>query len=307
MLRRLSPLVVVALLAAACAGDSEPGATRAPERGPFPVTVAAANGEVTVPSRPQRIVSLSPTATEILFAVGAGPRVVAVDDQSSFPPEAPGSDLSGYEPNVEAIASYDPDLVVFADDPGGLGASLAALGIPAISQPAATDLTDTYAQIEQTGEVTGNAPGAERLVAEMQEQVADVVRSIPAFPEQPTYYHELDDTYYTATSDTFIGQVYALAGLRNIADEAKGAGSGYPQLTAEYLLDADPDLIFLADTRCCGQTAETVAQRPGWRALTAVREGHVIELDDDVASRWGPRVVELLEDVAGAVRELEAV
>ncbi|RMH67259.1 MAG: ABC transporter substrate-binding protein, partial [Actinomyces sp.] len=121
-----------------------------------------------------------------------------------------------------------------------------------------------------------------------------------------TYYHELDDTLYTVTSGTFVGEIYALFGLENVADPADADGSafGYPQLSAEYLVDADPDLIFLADTKCCGQSAATVAARPGWDTLTAVREGHVVELDDDIASRWGPRVVDFARAVAAALDTL---
>ena len=103
------------------------------------------------------------------------------------------------------------------------------------------------------------------------------------------------------TSSTFIGQLYSMVGLENIADEAKGAAGGYPQLSAEYIIDADPDLIFLADTKCCGQSPATVADRPGWDRIEAVERGNVIPLDDDVASRWGPRIVEYLRRIGAAV------
>jgi iron complex transport system substrate-binding protein len=116
-----------------------------------------------------------------------------------------------------------------------------------------------------------------------------------------SFYHELDDTYYSVTSSTFIGQLYELVGLRNIADSAKGAGGGYPQLSGEYIIEADPDLIFLADTKCCGQSQATVAARPGWDRIAAVERGNVVPLDDDVASRWGPRVVDLLQRIGRAV------
>jgi iron complex transport system substrate-binding protein len=123
--------------------------------------------------------------------------------------------------------------------------------------------------------------------------------------ESPTYFHELDNTYFTATSDTFIGRVYGLVGLTNIADEAPKAGAGYLQLSEEYIINADPDLVFLADTKCCGESGETVAQRPGWSAISAVQNGAVVELDDDVASRWGPRVIDFLRTVAASVKKLE--
>ncbi len=116
-----------------------------------------------------------------------------------------------------------------------------------------------------------------------------------------TYYHELDQTLYSVTSRTFIGSVYSLLALTNIADKAQGGGGDYPKLSAEYVLSADPDLIFLADTKCCQQSAATVAKRPGWSAVTAVRTGNVVALDDDIASRWGPRVVDFLRTVSERV------
>jgi iron complex transport system substrate-binding protein len=271
----------------------------------FPITVKAANGEVAFDRRPERIVSLSPTATEMLFAIGAGGQVVAVDDNSNYPPEAPMTKLSGYQPNVEAIAKFNPDLVVIATDPGDLEKSLKALGISVLLEPAAKSLDDSYAEIEQLGAATGHVADAAHVVASMKSEIQTLLASVPTFQESPTYYHELDQTYYTSTSKTFIGQIYSLVGLRNIADEAKRAAPDYPQLSAEFIIKADPDIIFLADTRCCGQSSRTVARRPGWGEITAVKTGAVVELDDDIASRWGPRVVDFLRTVVQAVSRLE--
>lgn len=306
--RGIPLLVALALAATACGdGETEPRSAPSPTaEAAFPVTVEPANGPVTIEARPERVVSLSPTSTEMLFAVGAGEQVVAVDDQSNFPPEAPTTELSGFEPNVEAIVEFDPDLVFVSGDVNDLVASLEALDVPVILHPAATTLDDTYAQIDQTGVATGNAAEASELVESMRSEVEELTASTPELEEPPTYYHELDQTYFSVTSETFIGQVYSLVGLENIADEAKGAGSGYPQLSAEFIIDADPDLIFLADVKCCGVTARKVAQRPGWDQITAVQNDAVVELDDDVASRWGPRVVEFLDTVVEAVSELEA-
>jgi iron complex transport system substrate-binding protein len=271
----------------------------------FPVTVEGTNGSVTIGERPERIVSLSPTATEDLFAIGAGDQVIAVDDQSDFPAEAPTTDLSGFEPNVEAIAGYRPDLVVFATEPGDLGASLEALGITALQLDAAPTLEVAFDQIEQLGIATGHAAGAEALVADLRAQVdALVERALPS--ADLSFYFELDDTFYSVTSKTFIGQLFDLLGLENIADAAGKGSGGYPQLSAEYIIEADPDLIFLADTECCGQTPETVAERPGWDRIAAVADGGVVPLDEDVAQRWGPRVVDLLNEIATAAETAEA-
>ena len=306
MLRRTGMVLILCLAVAACGGEVDPQAGPSPSPSPspeggFPVTVEAANGSVSIEERPERIVSLSPTATEMVFAIGAGGQVVAVDDQSNFPPEAPVTDLSGFEPNIEAIAGYEPDLVVIANDIGGLVDSLEGLDIPVALQPAAEDLNGTYEQILALGEMTGAVSGAEVVVGDMQREIDELLEEVPDWVQAPTYYHELDPTFFTVTSDTFIGQVYAMVGLQSIADEAEGAGSGYPQLSSEYIVSANPDFIFLADTKCCGESAETVARRPGWERIEAVRRGNVVELDDDIASRWGPRVVDLLEVVVGSV------
>jgi iron complex transport system substrate-binding protein len=274
----------------------------------FPVTIEAANGPVEVAAEPTAIVSLSPTATEMLYSIGAGDQVIAVDDQSNYPPEAPMTDLSGFTPNVEAISGYEPDLVVVADDSAGLTAALAPLGIPVLSLPAATTFDDVYTQLEQLGVATGHVGEAAEVAAGMQADIDEIVAGLPELATPLTYYHELDNTYYSVTSDTFIGQVYGLLGLENIADAADpgGAAGGYPQLNAEFIITEDPDLVFLADVRCCGESAATVGARPGWTDMTAVTSGAVVELDDDVASRWGPRIVDLLRQVSDSVQQVAA-
>ena len=257
---------------------------------------------------PERIVSLSPAATEVLFALGAGDQVVAVDSLSNYPEEAPLTELSAYEPNLEAIADYDPDLVVADGTNPDLVAGLETLGIAVHVSPAPADLDELYAGIEALGAATGTATGAAGLVEQMQAEIDAILARVPAIEPPLTFYHELDSTLYSITSSTFIGQLYTLAGLENIADAAdpEGTSAGYPQLSAEYLLEADPDLVFLADTKCCAETAETFAARPGFGALRAVRNGDVVLLDDDIASRWGPRVVVLLDIIVTAVEEAPA-
>ena len=309
MRRFLVPLMLlVALVVAGCGQDGSTSDAAAPagQGAAFPVTLDSPGGKVVLDQRPERIVSMSPTATEMLFAIGAGGQVVAVDSNSNYPEEAPKTDLSAYEPNIEAIAGYKPDLVVYSDDPGELAAGLGKLGIPALQQPAAKVLDDTYAQLDQLGQATGHVAEAGKLTATMRTEIEKIAAA--GRPERPlTYYHELDKNLYSATSKTFIGQLYDQLGMKNIADAADMDASGYPQLSAEYVIKADPDMIFLADTKCCGQSAKTVAARDGWDQLAAVKSGGVVELDDDVASRWGPRVVDFLKTVAAKVQTLEPV
>jgi iron complex transport system substrate-binding protein len=272
----------------------------------FPVTVVASNGKVTVTKRPTRIVSLSPTATESLFAIGAGPQVVAVDDQSDYPKSVPRTALSGFTPNVEAIAAYRPDLVVIAYDPKGLSSALQRLGITVLHQDGAKSFKGAYQQIRQLGMVTGRESAAVKLVTGMKAKIARVVADARKARPGLTVYHELDPTLFSATSKTFVGQVYTALGLKNIADAADSAGFGYPQLSAEYVVSADPDLIVLADTVCCGQKASTVAARPGWDRIKAVRTGSVVRVDDSIASRWGPRLVNFFRAMSSALARLRS-
>ncbi len=287
-------------------GTTEPGAGAAQVKAGFPVEVAADNGAVTIPAAPAAIISLSPSATEMLFAIGAGGQVKAVDDQSNHPAGVPTTDLSGFTPNLEAIVGMSPDLLVVSDATPELLDGMAAAKVPVLALGAAVTLDDTYRQIELLGMATGQVRGAAEVVAEMESRISALQASLPKPTKPVRYFHELDDTLYTVTSKTFVGEVYAMLGLVNVADAADKDGSGYPQLSPEALIAADPDLIFLADTKCCGQDARTVATRPGFANLKAVRNNGVIALDDDVASRWGPRVVDLMETIAAALKTRSA-
>jgi iron complex transport system substrate-binding protein len=187
-IRAIATLAVVALVTVGCGGEeSNQGTQSSPtnEAAAFPVTVKAGNGSVTIDVRPESIVSLSPTGTEMLFAIGAGEQVVAVDEFSYYPPEAPTTKLSGSEPNVEAIAKYEPDLVVASDDAGDLGSSLGALDIPLFVAPAAQTLSDSYGQIEQLGAATGNVADAADLVASMQSEIDALVNRFRSSRNRP--------------------------------------------------------------------------------------------------------------------------
>jgi iron complex transport system substrate-binding protein len=279
------PLLAVALAVLGGCGDSEEEQSARAEE-----------------DAPQRIVSLSPTATETLFAIGAGEQVVAVDDQSDHPPRAPRTGLSGHEPNVEAIAGYRPDLVVLSEEaPSDAAKGLRRLGVRVLTEPAAETLNEAYVQIRELGAVTGHRAEAVRVAERTRRRVERLVASVPA-GRSLSVYHELDPSLYSASSGTFLGRIYARLGLRNVADEAaKQAGAEYPQLSGEAVVSADPDLIVLADGECCGQTPAKVGRRPGWSAISAVRRGGVVAIDDDIASRWGPRVPAFIERVVAAI------
>jgi iron complex transport system substrate-binding protein len=304
----IAALTAFLLTAAACGDDStESSDTAAPDTTPADTAAPDTSPADTVPADdvPQAIISLSPTATEMLFAIGAADQVIAVDDFSDYPAEALDKphDLSGYEPNVEAIAALEPDLVIMQNST--VQEQLEALGIEVWVGLAATTFDDVYTQIEQLGAITGHVGEAAELVSQMQTDIQAAVDAATMPAEGLSYYHELDPTFYSVTSNTFVGEVYELFGMTNIADEAE-PGNDYPQLNAEFIVGAAPDLIFLADGTCCGETPETVAARPGWDAIPAVQNGAVVVIDDSVASRWGPRIVEFITAVSDAVIAVSA-
>jgi iron complex transport system substrate-binding protein len=298
-------LLGVALALSAC-GSPDTGAESAPEAesdGAFPVTVEDALGEVTIEEAPERIVSLSPTATEMLFAIGAGDQVEAADEYSNHPEEAPTTELSGFTPNVEAIVEYDPDLVLLARSSEDTAPQLEDVGVPVVVLDDAATLDDAYAQFRLLGEVTGNAEAADAEAERVETELDAVVESVREDVGEVdlTFYQELDDSLYSATSGTFVGQIYEAFGLVNIADAADGAESGYPQLSPEYVVDENPDMIFLSYGD--EETLASVGDRPAFDTVTAVQEDAVYLLDADIASRWGPRVVDFAELVGDAVRE----
>ncbi|MDE0066678.1 MAG: ABC transporter substrate-binding protein [Acidimicrobiaceae bacterium] len=248
-------------------------------------------------SPPQRIVSLSPSATEILFAIGAGPQVVAVDSFSYYPPEAPVTDLSGWDPNVEAVTAYEPDLVVISTDSNDLVASLAAVGIPVLVSPAPSDIEGGYESITELGDATGRVGEAVSLIENLRGEIDAALADAPEVPVR--IYHELGDSYYSASSFGFIGAVYAAMGTTNIADDADPDGYGFPQLTEEYIIESDPELIVITDQ--VAYTRDDVLARPGWGEVSAVANNNVVVVNADIASRWGPRLPQFIAAVVDAL------
>jgi iron complex transport system substrate-binding protein len=299
ILKGLTVPLAMALLAG-CGSSASPGATGGTT---FPLTLRTANGNVTIPQRPSRVVSLSATATEDLYAVGAGKQVVAVDSYSDYPANTPRTSLSGFQPNIEAIAGYRPDLVLVSDDTAGVVQQLGRLGIPVLMEPPAPNLDGAYAQLTQIGQATGHQAQAAAEVSSLKQQVQAALAQVPKTGRRLSVYHELDQTYFSANSKTFIGQIYEMLGLRNIADAAPGSNP-YPQLSSEYITSADPDMIVLADTVCCNQSLATVRLRPGWALISAVEHGAVVAVKDEIASQWGPRIALFIQAVVDELKAL---
>jgi iron complex transport system substrate-binding protein len=279
------------------------------------MTVVSASPGGAAGSAPQCVVSLSPTATETLFAIGAGAQVQAVDKDANFPTAGlPTKRIDALNPSVESIVgicktsashpSTKPDLVVISYDANSIKAKLTAVGVKVVEQDAPKTVSGAFSQIKQLGRLTGHAASAKALVSSLKRTIASDVKSIPPHPGKTlTAYYELDPTYYSITSFTFVGSLLKSLGVVNIADaKSTSADAGYPQLSAEYIVSANPKMIFLADTICCKASATTVAKRPGFSKVSAVDHSEVIALNDDVASRWGPRLKALMNDITSAVK-----
>jgi len=273
----------------------------------YPLVISSGGYTTTIAKKPTRIISLSPSATESLFEIGAGKQVLAVDSLSNFPKSAPITELSAFEPNVEAIAALKPDLVVLSVDAMKsmvVKEALEKLKIPVLMEKAPENLAQAYKEIEILGAVTDRTLEAKRVTFKMAALIKSIINRTKK-TVKITFFHELDNTLYSVTSDTFIGKVYKDFGLVNIADKAAGADSyGYPQLSAEYLLKADPDVIFLADAEY-GESAATVKARAGWSGITAVTKKNVFALPNDIPSRWGPRLVDFYRYVAACLSKVK--
>jgi iron complex transport system substrate-binding protein len=257
--------------------------------------------------RPARIVSISPSATETLFAIGAGDQVIAVDEESDHPAGVPRTDLSSYQPNVEAIVGYEPDLVVLpASVPRDVRAGLQRVGLRVLAQPAPANLGDAFAQMRELGRITGHAEAGQQLAERTQAKVERLIVDAPS-GNGLDFFHELDPDLFTTGTKSFIGRIYQRLGLENVADPAaRRAGTPYPQMSSEAVVSADPDLIVLADTECCDQSPAKVTRRPGWQQVAAVKAGAVVAIDDDIASRWGPRIPVFVASVVEAMQRARA-
>ena len=268
------------------------------------IALACGHTSSAMASTPQRIISLSPSATEDLFAIGAGKQVIAVDSLSNYPKGAPLSKLDAFSPNVEAIAKYKPDLVILqssATKASAVKAALEKLKVKVFFEVTPTDVNGAYAEINALGTITGKSAEATALISSMKAAIAKAI-SIGKRTSPTPIFHEVDSTLYSATSKTFIGHVYSDFNTTNIADAADTADSyGYPQLTNEYILKTNPAVIFVGD----GESVNKISSRAGWKSVTAVSKKSIIALPDDIPSRWGPRLVDFYQFVSRALSAIK--
>jgi iron complex transport system substrate-binding protein len=299
-------LLLLALVAPAASSSSAAACAASPVATPvsapasaFPLTVTDDLGrQVTIPAPPQRIVSLAPSNTEILFALGLDERVVAVDAWSDYPPAAQEKPEVGdyVNPDLEQIVAINPDLVLAtAVHEATVLPQLEDLRIPTVVlEP--TTLDEVLADIALVGEAAGVGDTATALICAFEDRVA-AVESAVAGASAPRVFFELGPELYTAGPGSFVDDLIARAGGENIVAEGQGP---WPQMSAEALITADPEVILLADHEA-GVTPESVKARPGWQEVSAVREDRIVTLDSDLVARPGPRLVDGLEEIARAL------
>lgn len=322
MLRRFLLITLWITLLAACAPRATP--TTAPTLTEVPATEVSATiapGDLTAPPQSftddlnrqvtleggiaSRIVSLAPSNTEILFAMGAGDQVVGRDALSDFPEEAKSATDIGstFEAlNTELIVSLKPDLILAAEiNTPEQVKQLEDLGLTVYYLKNPTTLEEMYSNLDLVAQMTGHKQEAAALIDSLKARVAAVDEKIAPISARPTVFYELDATDpakpFTAGKGTFITQLIDRAGGQNIASDIEG----YPQLSLEQVVAADPAFIVLGDARY-GVTPESIAQRPGWENLSAVKSGQIFPFNDDLVSRPGPRLVDALEELAKLLR-----
>jgi iron complex transport system substrate-binding protein len=306
-MRRLLLLLPLLLLLAACttgSGEKQasslsatPAVTSTAAASAYPLSVPASDGRtVTLSRRPERILSLSPGQTETLFAIGAGGQVVATDRFSDFPEAARALPKVEYtNPNVEAIVALRPDLVTAAVRQRALVPLLEQAGLKVLLLEEPGTVAGVIERIRLLGKVTDHTAQAEELAASLQARVTAVTQKVAGVGAGPRVYHEIDPKLYSASPSSFVGDLYTLLKAQNIA---AGAGTAFPQLSAEAIIAADPEVIVLGDGMFPGGTVDDVRRRPGWSTISAVKNNRLYALEDSLVSRPGPRVVDGLEQVA---------
>jgi len=302
----LTLAALAALAATACGGDDSSPATKAavpsaataaPSSFPFAVTDSGGTA-ITFKEAPKRIISYSPGATEVLFAVGAGAQVVGVDKFSDYPPETSVKTKLEYsKPAPEPALALQPDLVIMATRQEGQVKQFRDLGMVVVLFKEPEDLKGVLEQVRTVGKLTGHSNDAEKLAGGMQQRIDLIQKRVAPVTDGPLVFYELSPDLYTAAPNTFIGALLALLKAKNVA---QGATTQFPQLSVEKVISANPQVVLLADGGTSGgQSLETVKGRPGWSNLPAVKNGRVFAVDGNVYNRPGPRVVDALEQLVG--------
>lgn len=279
---------------AAPASSSTPVAVVSPAT--FPLTVKRSDGrDLVLKAAPKRIASLSPGTTEILYAIGAQPQIVATDTYSDYPAEAKSTPkLDGFRPSPEAITALSPDLVILVDNPKGIVETLDGLGMQVLWLKVPEALPQLLQQIQLYGDISGHGAAAQQTVAGMRARIDAVQNRLAGVQQGPRVYHELDAKLFSAAPNSFVGDLYTTLKAQNIVP---AGDKPYPQVTQEFVVAKDPEVIVLTDA-VAGESIDTVRARSGWSTISAVKNSRVVAVDGDLVSRPGPRIVDGLETLA---------
>jgi iron complex transport system substrate-binding protein len=300
-------ILITAILAASLglAGCAAP-ATLAPTAAPTAAPIVLTDGlgrTVSLPAPAQRVVSLAPGNTEILYAIGAGPQVVGRDAYSDYPEEAKkATDIGGGfgELNTEVILAQKPDLVLASSlTPPEQLKALEGLGLTVFSVANPKDFPGLFDNIRLVAQLTGHTSQAEELIAGLQKRVAAVQEKLGTPANRPLVFYELDGTDpnapWTPGPGSFVDRLITLAGGENLGSQLK---SEWVQVSIEELIARNPQIILIGDATWGGVTLEAVKARPGWKTLPAIQNGQLFTFDDNLVSRPGPRLVDGLEAMA---------
>jgi cobalamin transport system substrate-binding protein len=293
-------LAVLLFTLAACGGAVPVTSSPSLTASPFPATlVDFQNRSVTVPARPERLVSIGPSITAFLFALGAGPRVVGVDDFSDEPAEAATREhVGGIKVNFEKVVALKPDLVLSVKFSDGTIEKLqsASLNVLVVDP-------QTVSEIAKTATLIGKTVGAdgEALGRSIQQRVDAVKAKAATATTRPRVYHEIDASdpakIFTVGPGSYINDLIDIAGGVNIAARTTSA---YPQLSAEEILRSDPEIIVLAADAYASKPADVIS-RQGWSIIAAVKNNRIFTIDPNLINRPGPRVGEAAETYAKLV------
>lgn len=297
-------MIAVAFVVACGSGSSTDsttnngaGATPTPAvRSQFPLTVPAGEGRtITLTQAPQRIVSLSPGVTEVLFAIGAGGQVAGTDRFSDFPEAAKALPKLEYtNTNVEALVALRPDLVIAAGRQRSLVPVFEQAGLKVLPMEEPSSIAGVVNRIRVMGQVTDHGNEAENLASSLEQRVAAVTERISSIAAGPRVYHEVDPKLFAAAPNSFVGDVYTVLKAQNIVPKGDNP---YPQISAESIISADPQVIIVGN-RLPESAPTEIKRRPGWNVVSAVKNDRIYEVEDNLISRPGPRVVDALEQLA---------
>lgn len=303
--RRVVALLCMGFILSACA-SATPAPTQLPAATPTPTGISIVDGmgrEITLDRPAQKVASLAPSNTEILFAIGAGAQVIARDSFSDFPEQALAvADIGGGfgEIDTETLVSLEPDLVLAAEiNPVENVQMLEDLGLKVFYLSNPKELDGLYENLRTVARLVGHEAETEGLIESLKLRVSTIEEKVSSLQERPLVFYELDGTDpsapWTSGPGTFIDLLLTKAGGDNLGNTLD---SEWVQISVEELITQNPDVILLGDYTWGGITPEDIAARPGWEVIAAVQNKQVYTFDDNLVSRPGPRMVDGLEALA---------